>query len=157
MRWSGKRIEAKEAREADVAGCGVTWKAASGTQSSEAEIGPSGGSAVGVNRKDSLETRNARANGEVVQETCRSVGQSWDCAQLEDELEERDVMGWLEDDEMRRKWEEVSKDEEKITSRRNEGRGLSGERVQHVPEVMVSQAQVKKKETKEEEEKKKAG
>ena len=57
-------------------------------------------------------------------------------------------MDWLEDDEMMRQWEEVSKEEEKITLRRNEGRGIKTERVQHVPELMVSQAQMKKREEK---------
>ena len=67
---NGKRIEAKEPRETDVAGGGVTC------QSSEAEIGPSGESGVGVNRKDLLE------------EIRLSVGQSWDFSQVEDELGE---------------------------------------------------------------------
>ena len=35
----------------DAAGGGVTWKAASGAQRSEAQIGPSGESGVGVNRE----------------------------------------------------------------------------------------------------------
>ena len=79
------------------------------------------GEGVCINRKDSLV------------ETCGSVGQSWDCSQLEDELgeRERDVMDRLEDDEMMRRWEEVSKEEEQVTLRRNEGRGMSGETVQH--------------------------
>ena len=57
---------------------------------------------------------------------------------VEDDLEE--------DDEMRQ-WDEVSKDEEKTTVRRNEGRKNE---VQSVREVMVSQAQMKKKEAKKE-------
>ena len=43
------------------------------------------------------------------------------CSQLEDELEERDSMDWLEDHEMMRRWEGVIK-EGKITMKRNEGR-----------------------------------
>ena len=38
--------------------------------------------------------------------------------QIEDSFEEGDVMDWYEDDEMRRQWEEVSKEEEKIVRRR---------------------------------------
>ena len=41
-----------------------------------------------------------------------------DCSQVDGELEERDAMDWLEDDEMMKQWEEVSKEEEKITMRR---------------------------------------
>ena len=52
LEW--RRIEVKEQRETDAAGGGVTCKAASGAQSSEAEIEPSCESGVGVNRKGSL-------------------------------------------------------------------------------------------------------
>ena len=48
-------------------------------------------------------------------------------------------MEWLEDDEMVRQWEDAFKEEEQIMMRRNEGRGLSVERVQHAPELMVLQ------------------
>ena len=47
-------------------------------------------------------------------------------------------MDWLEDDGMMREWEGVSKEEEKITLRRNEGRGISPGRVQNALELMVS-------------------
>ena len=47
------------------------------------------------------------------------VGQSWDCSQMENELEERDAMAWPMDDEMTRQWEEVSNEEEEITVKRN--------------------------------------
>ena len=64
--WSAKlewrRIEAKERRETDAAGGGVTWKAASGAQSSKAEIGPSGKSGVGVNRKGSLRDQSSKGS-----------------------------------------------------------------------------------------------
>ena len=106
-------IEPKEPREMDGAGGAATWKAASEAQSSEAEIGPSGESGIGVNRKDSLETRKASSVGEVGQEMRPCVGQSWDCSQLEDDLEERDSMDWLEDDEVMRQLEEVNKGEER--------------------------------------------
>ena len=62
-------IEAKEHREVDAAEGGVTWKAVSEAHSSKAEVGPSGESRFGVNRKDPLE------------ETRRRVRQSWDCSQ----------------------------------------------------------------------------
>ena len=38
------------------------------------------------------------------------MGQSWDCSQIEDELEERDAMDWLMNDEVMRQWKEVSKE-----------------------------------------------
>ena len=41
----------------------------------------------------------------------------------------RDAMDWLEGDKMMKQWEEVSKEEEHVTLRRNEGRGLRVERV----------------------------
>ena len=83
----GKRIGAKELREADTAGVGVNLKAASGAQSSKAEIGPSDESGVGVNQKGPLEMRNAEesASGHVVPETRRHRGQRWDCSQIERE------------------------------------------------------------------------
>ena len=34
------------------------------------------------------------------------------CREMKNNLEEGDVMDWLEDDEMMKEWEEVSKDEE---------------------------------------------
>ena len=52
------------------------------------------------------------------------MDQSWCCSQIEDESEERDAMDRLQDDEMMRQWEEVSKEEEKITLRRGEGRRI---------------------------------
>ena len=63
LEW--RRIEAKERRDTDAAGRGVTWKAASGAQSSEAEIGSCGDSGVGVNRKGSLGITAPRAVLEV--------------------------------------------------------------------------------------------
>ena len=62
-------------------------------------------------------------------------------------------MEWLEDDEMMRQREEMSKEEEKTTLRRNDGRKIKSERMQNVPELMVSQAQMKTKEATEEKEK----
>ena len=113
--WRGtlewKRIDAKERKETDAVGGGAPWKAASGAQSSTAEIGPSGESRVGVNQKGSLERRKAEesASGEVFQEIRQHVGQSWESSQLEDEL-----VDWNEDDEMMRQWDKVNKEEERL-------------------------------------------
>ena len=52
-------------------------------------------------------------------------------------------MGWLEDDEMKRPWEEVGEEEEKITVRRNEGSKIEGEGMQYVP--MKKEAKKEKK------------
>ena len=60
-----EEIKAKEPRDMDVSEGGVNWKAASVAQSSEAEMGHSGKSGFGVNRKDSPETRKALSDGEV--------------------------------------------------------------------------------------------
>ena len=73
---------------------------------------------------------------------------------MADELEERDAMDWLEDEEMMRQWAEVSKEEEKKMLRRNEGRKYKAEGVQYVPEVMVLHAQIMKEAKKEKEKKK---
>ena len=67
---------------------------------------------------------------------------------MEGESEERDAMDWLEDDEMVKPWEGVSKEEEHITMR-YEGRGLrTGKCAKSVPELKVSQAQMRRKESK---------
>ena len=52
-------------------------------------------------------------------------------------------MDWLEVDEMMRQREEVSKEEEKITVRKMEGRSLQLEGVQKAPEILVSQVLTK--------------
>ena len=49
----------------------------------------------------------------------------------------------LEDDEMMRQWEVVTTEEERITMRRSEGRELKVERLQGVPTLVVTQAQMK--------------
>ena len=72
------------------------------------------------------------------------MGRSWNCSQVEDELEERDAMDWLEDDEIMRQWEEVSKEEERITRRKGEGREWTAEGVQRVPELVVARAYVER-------------
>ena len=59
---------------------------------------------------------------------------------MEDELEERDAMDWLMDDEMIRQWEVVSKEEERITRMRGEGRVFKVEGVQSMLETVVTQA-----------------
>ena len=72
-------MEAKGQRKMNAAD-GDTWNVASVARSSEAEIGHSSGeSGFDTNRKDLLE------------ETRRSVGQSWDCSQKENDVEERDA------------------------------------------------------------------
>ena len=101
-------------------------------------MGLSGGSGFGVNRKDLLK------------ETRRSVSQSWDCSQVEDDLEEGAGMDWYEDDEMLRPWEEVGKEGEKLTSKRNEGRHIKAGGAHYALDLMVLQAQMKKKEAKNE-------
>ena len=55
-------------------------------------------------------------------------------------------MDWLEDDEMRRQWKDVIKEEEKITARKLEGKSLQVEGAQKVPELSVSQVATKDKE-----------
>ena len=52
---------------------------------------------------------------------------------------------WLEDDEMMKQWEVVSKEEKKITVRKIEGKSLQVERVQKVPELLMSQVLTKEK------------
>ena len=59
----------------------------------------------------------------VAEEPLQDVNQSWDCLQVENELEERDAM----DGEMVRQWEVVGKEEEKITVKRSESRELKVE------------------------------
>ena len=52
-------------------------------------------------------------------------------------------MDWLEDDEMMRQWEAVSKEEEKMTVRMMEGRNLRVKEVQNAPELLISQVSTK--------------
>ena len=40
-----------------------------------------------------------RGRSGVAEETFHHAGQSWDCSQVQNEPEERDVMDWLEDDD----------------------------------------------------------
>ena len=68
------------------------------------------------------------SSGGVAEEPCQHAGQSWDCSQVENELEERAAMNWPLDDEMMRPWEEVSKDEDEITVKRSEGGRLHMDR-----------------------------
>ena len=44
--------------------------------------------------------------------TASGLEHKWDCSQLEDDFEEGDVMDWLEDDDMMKQWEDVSKETE---------------------------------------------
>ena len=78
--------------------------------------------------------------------TISCLKQSWGCSQAEDDREEEDTTDWLEDDEMMRQWEEVSKDEGKITLKQDEIRNIKCEGVQKVPELMLSQVQMRKRE-----------
>ena len=117
----------------------VTWKAASVARSSMSEMGSSGESGFGINWKDLLE------------ETRRIVGLSWNCSHVEDDLEEGDAMDWLKDDEVMRQWRQVSNEELLKAVRRNEGR-KNAEGVQNVLELMVSQAQMKNEAKKEKDE-----
>ena len=73
-----------------------------------------------------LQVRNAdrSSGGGVAEEPLQHVGHSWDCPQVESELDERDATDWLMDDEMIRQWEEVSKGKEQIAMKRSEGREL---------------------------------
>ena len=72
LEW--RRIEARERRDTDAAGGGATWKAASGVQSSKAEIGPAGESGVGVNRKSSLEEQSYTSSAGGSQKKWRAAG-----------------------------------------------------------------------------------
>ena len=73
---------------------------------------------------------------------------------MEDESDKRDAMDWLVDDEILRQWEEGSKEEEKITVKRHEGRQSTVERVQSEPELVVAQAQMTGREATAEKQKK---
>ena len=89
-----------------------------------------------------VEESNAErgSGGDVADEPFQHLGQSWDCSQMEDELEERDATDWIMDDEMIRQWEEVCKVDERITRIRGEGRVFKVEGVQSVLETVVTQA-----------------
>ena len=54
-------------------------------------------------------------------------------------------MHWFEDDEMMRRWEDVSTEEEKITVEKMEGESLQVEGVQKAPELLVFQVLTKEK------------
>ena len=76
-------------------------------------------------------------------EAAPGLKQKLDCSQVEEECEEGEMMDWLEVDEMMRQREEVSKEDEKITVRKMEGRSLQHEAVQKAPEILVSQVLTK--------------
>ena len=63
--------------------------------------------------------------------------------QVEEGQKEGDEMDWLADDEMMRQWEA-----EGDNVYENEGRGTGVEGVQHVLELMVSQAQMRRSDSK---------
>ena len=101
---------------------------ASDARGSEAGTGSPGESGIGIKRKDSLE------------EAHRSVGQSWDCSQVEKTSWRRDVMNWLKDNEA------VGRGERGRRKDNVDGRKIKAEGMQSVLEQVVSQAQMKKKE-----------
>ena len=86
----GKMNDAKESRETGAAGVGDNGMAASGAQSSKAEICPSGESGVGVNQKGSLEISKAQesASGDVFQET-RRHGSNSQLEEMRNHVEKR--------------------------------------------------------------------
>ena len=55
------------------------------------------------------------------------------------------MMDWYEDDELRKQWEEVSRVEEQLRSKKAEGVVLHCEARQRVPELVASQLMVKGK------------
>ena len=120
----------------------VTRNALSAAQNTDAGEDPFSKSELGVGQKDGLEGTASGWKGK------------WDCTQAEDDFDEGDVMYWLEDDEMMRQWEDVSKEEENITVRKMEGRSLQVEGVQKVPELLMSQVLSKEKGPKKEKKKK---
>ena len=107
-------IMVEETRETDAAMGEGTWKAACGAQSTKAGGDPFGESELEVGQKGLSEGSAS----------CWKL--NWDCSRDENNLEEGDVMDWLEDDEMMKQWEEVSKDEEKICEE-DGGKSLQGE------------------------------
>ena len=64
-----------------------------------------------------------KSSGGLAEEPFQHVGPSWDCSQVENELEERDAMDWFMDDELTRHNEEVSEHEEEtaVTEKKAEG------------------------------------
>ena len=68
-----RRTKADEWRVSDAAGGGVTWKAASGAQSSRAGIVPFVESAVGVNRQGWLGDQSSVRNAEASQKKRKAV------------------------------------------------------------------------------------
>ena len=138
------RIEAKEPWKTDAAGVGVNWKAASEAQSSEADINPSANPGLAstgrVRWRREWQVPAARSFRRLVgtrlkDGTVRRLKMS----------RRRDAMDWLEDDEMMRRWDEVSKEEEQILVRRKEGSEIQVERAQSATEL-VARAQVQGKE-----------
>ena len=85
------------------------------------------------------------------------VRQKWDCSHIEDSVEEGDVMDWYEDHEMRTHWEDLSKEEGRIVTRKTEGNGLQIEGAQRVPELMAFQFLIQEKELKKKDRKGKGG
>ena len=78
------------------------------------------------------------SSGVLAEEPFQHVKESWDCSQVENEPEERSAMDWLMNDEIMRRWSEVSKDEEETTVKRCESGKLQVEKVQRAPELVVA-------------------
>ena len=64
----------------------------------------------------------------------QSFMRSWDCSQIENELEEE---SWREGDEMAAEWDEKQQLEDILERRRMEGSSEQLEVMQHVPELFV--------------------
>ena len=62
---------------------------------------------------------------------------------MEDEPDERDATDWLVDDETPRHLGDVSKEKEKIAVKTNEDKELRAGRVQSVPELVVTRAEMR--------------
>ena len=74
------------------------------------------------------------------------VRQKMDCSQIEDSFEEGDVVEWYEDDEMRRRREEVSKEETRMCEEKQKEKVCRLRVCKRVPELLVSQTLTKEKE-----------
>ena len=94
-------------KEADTVGSGVTTNTVSVTQSINVKEDSIKHAELGVERKDERKGIEQR------------VRQTWECSHIEDSLGEGDVTDWCEDDEMMRRWEEVSKEEGSIVQKEN--------------------------------------
>ena len=93
LEWKGAEVKGRIVMDASRSD--VTWMAASGTQSSKAEIGPSGESGYGVNRKGSLEDQSPMSSagmfaeeGSGTERICGYAGIYESCQQNDMEVDE---------------------------------------------------------------------